>query len=67
MTMRRRILISWIAVNNDPFEGDRTGNAFRLIEGSPVSGHTLTLLFDADSPCAGSIPTSLCFLTVRYF
>ena len=48
--MRRRVLISWIAVNNDPFERDRTGNAFRLVEGSPVPGPTLTLLFDADSP-----------------
>lgn len=53
--MRRRVLISWIAVNNDPFERDRTGNAFRLVEGSPVPGPTLTLLFDADSPYGGSI------------
>jgi hypothetical protein len=35
--MRRRVLNSWIAVNNDPFERDRTGNAFRLVEGSPVA------------------------------
>ena len=53
--MRRRVLISWIAVNNDPFERDRTGNAFRLVEGSPVPGPNLTLLLDADSTYAGSI------------
>jgi hypothetical protein len=53
--MRRRVLISWVAVNNDPFERDRTGSAFRLVEGCPVTGPTLTLLFDADSPYVGSI------------
>jgi hypothetical protein len=59
--MRRRVLISWIAVNNDPFERDRTGNAFRLVEGSPVPGPSLTLLFDADSPYAGSIADVVLF------
>ena len=53
--MRRRVLISWIAVNNDPYERDRAGSAFRLVDGAPVPGPTLTLLFDPDSPYAGSI------------
>jgi hypothetical protein len=59
--MRRRVLISWIAVNNDPFERDRAGNTFRLVEGSLVPGPTLTLLFDADSPYVGSIADVVLF------
>ena len=61
MAMRHRVLVSWIAVNNDPFERDRVGNAFRLVEGSPVPGPTITLLFDADSPYAGSIADLVLF------
>jgi len=53
--MRRRVLISWIAVNNDPYERGRAGSAFRLVDGSPVPGPTFTLLFDPDSPYAGTI------------
>jgi len=59
--MRRRVLISWIAVNNDPFERDRAGSAFRLIDGAPVPGPTLTLLFDPDSPYVGSIADVVLF------
>lgn len=59
--MRRRVLISWIAVNNDPYERDRAGSAFRLVDGSPVPGPTLTLLFDPDSPYAGSISDFVLF------
>ena len=59
--MRRRVLISWIAVNNDPSERDRAGSAFRLVDGSPVPGPTLTLLFDPDSPYAGNISDFVLF------
>lgn len=59
--MRRRVLISWIAVNNDPYERDRAGSAFRLVDGSPVLGPTLTLLFDPDSAYAGSISDFVLF------
>ena len=59
--MHRRVLVSWIAVNNDPFERDRTGNAFRVVEGFPVPGPTLTLLFDADSPYAGTFSDVVLF------
>ena len=59
--MRRRVLISWIAVNNDPYERDRAGSAFRLVDGAPVLGPTLTLLFDPDSVYAGSIADFVLF------
>jgi hypothetical protein len=59
--MSRRVLISWIAVNNDPYERDRTDGAFRLLNGFPVSGPTLTLLFDPASPFAGSISDFVLF------
>ena len=53
--MPSSVLISWIAVNNDPFERDRIGGAYRLVGGEPVAGPTFTLLFDRDSPYAGKI------------
>jgi hypothetical protein len=49
------VLVSWIAVNSDPYERERAGSALRLVAGAPVAGPTLTLLFDPDSPYAGSI------------
>jgi len=42
------VLISWCARNNDPYERDREGN-YRLKNGSPLPGPTLTILFDPDS------------------
>ena len=59
--MRRRVLISWIAVNNDPYERERIGSALRLVDGRPVPGPTLTLLFDPDSPYAGTISDFVLF------
>ena len=53
--MPSSVLVSWIAVNNDPFERDRAGGAYRLVGGKPVAGPTFTLLFDPDSPYAGNI------------
>ena len=59
--MRRLVLISWIAVNNDPYERDRAGSAFRIVGGSPVPGPTLTVLFDPASPYAGEISDFVLF------
>lgn len=53
--MSSSVLVSWIAVNNDPFERERPGGPYRLVEGKPVAGPTFTLLFDPDSPYAGSV------------
>lgn len=53
--MPSSVLVSWIAVNNDPFERDRSGGAYRLVGDKPVAGPTFTLLFDPDSPYAGNI------------
>ena len=50
-----RILISWIAVNNDPFERERAGGGHRLVGGERVPGPTLTVLLDEASPFAGEI------------
>jgi DNA-binding NtrC family response regulator len=49
------VLLSWIAVNNDPFERERGSGKYRLVNGQPVPGPTLTLLFDDESPLAGHI------------
>ena len=43
--MTLQVLISWVAVNNDPYEDRRPD----------VPGPTLTLLFDPDSPHAGEV------------
>jgi DNA-binding NtrC family response regulator len=48
------VLVSWIAVNNDPYERDRTGEFIR-INGQPAPGPTLTVLTDAESPYAGKV------------
>ena len=50
-----RVLISWIAVNNDPFERQWPEGGYRLVDGDPVPGPTLTVLLDEDSPFAGTI------------
>lgn len=59
--MRRRVLITWVAVNNDPYERERSGGGFRLVDGAPVPGPTFTLLFDQDSPYAGTISDVVLF------
>ena len=50
-----RVLISWIAVNNDPYERERGKTTYRLVDGEPVSGPTFTILFDEQSPYNGLI------------
>jgi hypothetical protein len=53
--MTKPVLISWIAVNNDPYERVRASRDYRLVDGKPVPGPTLTLLFDEDSPYRGRL------------
>ena len=50
MTTSPPVLVSWIAVNNDPYERNTKTGEFVLDDGQPVPGPTLALLFDADSP-----------------
>ena len=50
--MTGKVLISWVAVNNDPFEEQRPSQP---CVAAPVPGPTLTLLFDEDSPYKGEI------------
>ena len=50
-----RVLVSWVAVNNDPFERQWPESGYRLVDGEPVPGPTLTVLLDEDSPFAGTI------------
>jgi methyl coenzyme M reductase gamma subunit len=45
----KKVLVTWIAKNNDPFETDFQGNAKTGQNGKPVHGPTLALLFDEDS------------------
>lgn len=59
--MRDRVLISWVAVNNDPYERDRNSGDYRRVNNSPIPGPTLTLLFDDDSPYAGGISDLVLF------
>ena len=54
------ILVSWIAVNNDPYERNRD-RTFALVEGKPVPGPTLTLLLDPQSPYCGRITEAVFF------
>ncbi|RDV36430.1 hypothetical protein DV096_18415 [Bradymonadaceae bacterium TMQ3] len=48
-------MVTWIAVNNDPFERERGTLAPYLVDGKPVMGPTLTLLCDEESPYAGRV------------
>lgn len=48
------VLLSWVAVNNDPYERDRD-RGYRLVNGQTVLGPTLTLLFDEESLFSGKI------------
>jgi DNA-binding NtrC family response regulator len=58
--VRRRVLVSWIALNNDPYERERSGS-FRLVDGQLVPGPTLTLLLDPESPYVGSVSDFVLF------
>lgn len=49
------VLLTWVAVNNDPYERDSQSGSARLVDGAPVPGPTLTLLCDQASPYAGRV------------
>lgn len=49
------VLLTWVAVNNDPYEREGKSGLPRLVDGAPVPGPTLTLLCDEESPYAGRI------------
>ena len=53
--MTSQVLISWVAVNNDPFESPKAQCQSGRSEGAPARGPTLTLLFDENSPHKGRI------------
>ena len=55
MTTKAPVLISWVAVNNDPFERERGKASYVLVGGTPVPGPTFTLLFDEESPWVGRV------------
>lgn len=44
------VLLSWVAVNNDPYERERSTGDFRRVNGKLIPGPTLTLLCDQSSP-----------------
>lgn len=49
------VLLTWVAVNNDPYERDSQSGLARLVDSAPIPGPTLTLLCDEESPYAGRI------------
>ena len=52
--MRGNVLVSWVAVNNDPFERGSDGE-FRCDNNTRIPGPTLTLLESEYSPYAGAV------------
>lgn len=55
MTGHPPVLLSWVAINNDPFEPASKDGDHRFATGSQVPGPTLTLLFDEESPLVGRV------------
>ena len=53
------VLVSWVAVNNDPYE--REGNQYKTVDGQHVPGPTLSLLFDNDSSITEDIADVVLF------
>lgn len=55
------VLISWVAVNNDPFARIRDSREYRLVGGSPIPGPTLNLLFGDESTLRGMVKDVVLF------
>jgi DNA-binding NtrC family response regulator len=56
LTTPAPVLVSWVAVNNDPFERNtKTGEFILDDDGQPIPGPTLSLLFDEKSLYAGRV------------
>ena len=49
------VLITWVAINNDPYERVFKSPDYRLVDGAAVPGPTLTLLCDEESKYAGVV------------
>lgn len=47
---KQAVLLTWVAVNNDPYERDRSTGDFRKVNGRLLPGPTLTLLKDPSLP-----------------
>jgi len=54
------VLVSWIAVNNDPYERERD-RTYRAVGGKRVEGPTIMLLTDPCSPYAGRFSDAVLF------
>lgn len=52
---KQAVILSWVAVNNDPYERERSTGDFRRVDGKLTPGPTLTLLCDPASPYRGLI------------
>jgi hypothetical protein len=52
------VLLTWVAVNNDPYERDGQSGLARLIDGAPIPGPTLSTT-SRPTP-AGSTTSSSC-------
>jgi DNA-binding NtrC family response regulator len=59
--MTKKVLVSWLAVNNDPFEFDRNSNTYKEVNGEQITGPTLTLLEGQHSPFKGQIKDVVIF------
>lgn len=55
------ILVSWVAVNNDPYERNRDRTYRTDRDGAHIVGPTLTVLADPNSPWFGKIDTLVLF------
>ena len=55
------VLVTWVAINNDPFERDLATGEPRILEGNRVAGPTLTLLCDEESAYAGRVTDVVLF------
>jgi DNA-binding NtrC family response regulator len=55
MSVGGRVLISWVARQNDPFEREQRSEKYREVNNARVPGPTLSLLFDDESPFKGHI------------
>lgn len=62
MKNRNGVLLSWVAYNNDPYERERGSKVYRIgDDGKPITGPTLTFLFDWESPYRGQVGRVLMF------
>ena len=55
MTTSPPVLVSWVAVNNDPYERNPKTGEFLKDDGQLIPAPMLTFLFDADSPYFGRV------------